>query len=225
MISACIASILRAVSRSVSPLQTLLPEEEMLITSAESRLAATSKEVRVRVLGSKKRLTTVFPRRAGTFLICRVLTSLNDSAVCSTSRISSTPVSRSDSRSLCFSAISSLLILVSAKEDLIFFTLFFEVHFNFFVDSRRKIFSDVVRPDRQFAMTSINQDGELDQSRSSKIHEAVERGADRPSGIEDVVHQDDFSIIQIGRNVSSFDRRVPLSGIEVIPVKGHIELP
>jgi hypothetical protein len=43
----------------------------MLMVSAESRLAAISKEVRVRVEARKKRLMTVLPRRVGTFLISR----------------------------------------------------------------------------------------------------------------------------------------------------------
>src|SRR5207249_208230 len=42
-----------------------------------------SNEVRVRVEGSKKRLMTVRPRKAGTFLISRLETSRNDSAVSS----------------------------------------------------------------------------------------------------------------------------------------------
>src|SRR5213079_1136038 len=66
---------------SDSPLLTEDVEGEMLTASAESRLAAISNEVRVRVEASKKRLMTVLPRRVGTFLIVRAETSLNDSAV------------------------------------------------------------------------------------------------------------------------------------------------
>ncbi len=58
---------------------TLLVEPEMLMTSALKRLPAISKEVLVRVLGSKKRLTIVRPLRVGTFLIGRVEISLKDS--------------------------------------------------------------------------------------------------------------------------------------------------
>src|SRR5437868_2942073 len=72
----------------------------MLITSALNRNAANSNDVRVRVLGSTKKLTKVFPRRAGTFLISRVPTSLNASAVSKTKLISSAESSRSPSRSL-----------------------------------------------------------------------------------------------------------------------------
>ena len=47
----------------------------MLITSADSHLPAISKEDRVRVESSKKRLTTVRPRSAGSFLTGRPCTS------------------------------------------------------------------------------------------------------------------------------------------------------
>gem|GEM_PF-5804821 len=47
----------------------------MLITSAESRLAASSKEDWVRVDGSRNRLMTVRPRKVGTFLMGLAATS------------------------------------------------------------------------------------------------------------------------------------------------------
>jgi hypothetical protein len=89
MKSGDIASRLRAVSSSVSPFVTLEDEELMLMVSAERRLAAISKEVRVRVEGSKKRLMTVRPRSAGTFLISRCEISRKLSAVSSACVISS----------------------------------------------------------------------------------------------------------------------------------------
>ena len=45
-----------------------------LMTSADGRLAAISKVVRVRVLFSKNRLKTLFPRSSGAFLTSRSLT-------------------------------------------------------------------------------------------------------------------------------------------------------
>ena len=83
MQSGAIASRFRAVSSSVSPLVTLEVETLTLTASADRRLAAISKDVRVRVDGSKKRLMTVRPRSAGTFLISRFETSRNVSAVSS----------------------------------------------------------------------------------------------------------------------------------------------
>src|SRR5207248_10871727 len=98
--SACKASRLRAVSLSVSPFVRLDAVAEMLITSALSRKAASSNDVRVQVLGSTKKFTSVFPRRAGTFLISRVPTCLNASAVSRIKVISSADNSRKPSKSL-----------------------------------------------------------------------------------------------------------------------------
>jgi hypothetical protein len=55
------------VSLRDSPLESEEPLAEKLMTSADSRLAAASNEMRVRVESSKKRLTTVRPRSVGSF--------------------------------------------------------------------------------------------------------------------------------------------------------------
>ena len=60
--SAPMASSVRAVSFRLSPLETLDPLALKLMTSADSRLAAASNEMRVRVESSKNRFTTVRPR-------------------------------------------------------------------------------------------------------------------------------------------------------------------
>ena len=52
-------------------------DAEKLITSAEILFSASSKERRVLVLFSKNRLAMVISRREGTFLIGRLITSLN----------------------------------------------------------------------------------------------------------------------------------------------------
>ena len=74
--------------------------------SALSRFSAISNDVRVRVLGSKNRLTTVRPRSVGTFLIARWPTSFIASAVSRISTISSALRSAMPSRSLRRSAVS-----------------------------------------------------------------------------------------------------------------------
>src|SRR5688500_18430961 len=79
--SACIADRLATVSRSDSPLVAEDTVMFRLITSADRRLAAISKVVRVRVEGSKNRLNTLLPRSSGTFFTSRSVTSANDSAV------------------------------------------------------------------------------------------------------------------------------------------------
>ena len=93
-----IASSVSAVSLRVSPLETLDPLAEKLMTSADNRLAASSKDVRVRVESSKNRLTTVRPRRVGSFLTVRSEICASSSAVSSTSVASSRDRSAADSR-------------------------------------------------------------------------------------------------------------------------------
>src|SRR3954463_11979103 len=79
--SACIAERLATVSRSDSPLVCDEAAIFRLITSADRRLAAISKVVRVRVDGSKNRLNTLLPRRIGTFFTSRSVMPTKDSAV------------------------------------------------------------------------------------------------------------------------------------------------
>jgi len=101
MMSGFMASMLRAVSDSVSPFCTALVDAEMFNVSAERRFAAISKEVRVRVDGSKNRFTTVLPLRVGTFLISLLLISFMLSAVFRRSSISSAVRSSNPRMSLC----------------------------------------------------------------------------------------------------------------------------
>ena len=82
-------SIFLAVSSNVSPFTTLLEEGEKFTTSALSRFAANSNEVRGPCAGLEKQIHHGFPRRAGTFLISRPLTSLKGSAASRRSAISS----------------------------------------------------------------------------------------------------------------------------------------
>src|SRR6218665_378077 len=82
--SACIAERLATVSSRVSPLAVELRAMSRFSTSADRRLAAISKVVRVRVLFSKNRLKTDLPRSSGTFLTSR---SLTDRKVPAVSRI------------------------------------------------------------------------------------------------------------------------------------------
>ena len=96
--STFMASIVRTVSFKLSPFWVLDPDEEKFTMSALKRLAASSKEIRVRVEASKNMLATVFPRRAGTFLTSRAETSLKDFAVSKISPISSRVSSSKDKR-------------------------------------------------------------------------------------------------------------------------------
>ena len=68
------------------------------MTSAERRFAATSKEIRVRVESSKNRLTTVRPRKVGSFFIGRSARRASSSAVSRTRTASSCVRSAAETR-------------------------------------------------------------------------------------------------------------------------------
>src|SRR5881398_3312618 len=65
----------------VSPVAVEERAMSRLITSADRRVAAISKVVRVRVLFSKNRLNTLLPRSIGTFLTSRSAMEANGTAV------------------------------------------------------------------------------------------------------------------------------------------------
>ena len=85
------ASTVSTVSRRDSPFLTDEAATARESTSAESRLAAVSKESRVRVDSSKKRVATTLPRSVGTLGIERRSTSANASATRRTSAMPSAP--------------------------------------------------------------------------------------------------------------------------------------
>ena len=82
----------------------LEPLAEKLITSADSLLAAASKEILVRVESSANKLTTVLPRRVGSFLICPSLT--RDSSVAVSKIPTASCTFKSAIESKCFIVLS-----------------------------------------------------------------------------------------------------------------------
>src|SRR3954452_10471444 len=115
MMSAPMASMFLAVSMKVSPLDRLEALAEKSWVSAESRLAARLKLVRVRVEFSKKRLKTILPMRAGTFLRLRVEISANDWAVLRIASISAAERSSSPSRCFRVQAATGLAVVAAPK--------------------------------------------------------------------------------------------------------------
>src|SRR5271167_451720 len=94
------ASMFLAVSMNDSPLDRLEPLGVKSWVSADNRLAARLKLVRVRVELSKNKLKTIRPCSAGTFFRLRLEISANDSDVSRMDWMSS--AERSSNPSKCF---------------------------------------------------------------------------------------------------------------------------
>src|SRR5918993_1737955 len=152
IMSGAMASMLRTVSSSDSPLVTLEVAVAMLRVSALSRFSAISNEVRVRVLGSKNRLTTVRPRRVGTFLMARLPTSFMASAVSRINTISSGLRSAMASTFLCESAVAAttvdMALLPRLDEHFVHTVDLAEAHAHALLPRGRHVLAHVVRLDR-----------------------------------------------------------------------------
>src|SRR5574343_1625001 len=164
---------LSMVSSRVSPLAVEDLLMSRLITSADRRLAAISKVVRVRVEFSKKRLNTLLPRNSGTFFTSRAETSMKDSAVsriCVRMRCGRPSIeSRCDSSpslfncGLCMLQPPGELAIVGFFEDQVLGLLQFHVP------------AAPGRADRQFAPAAIGQHGEGDRGRPAIVEQLVDR--------------------------------------------------
>src|SRR5262245_15243697 len=199
--SACIADRLATVSSSDSP---LVAEETVmfrLITSAESRLAAISNVVRVRVEGSKNRLNTLLPRSSGTFFTSRSVTPTKDSAV---SRIC-TRISRGrpSMESRCCSSPFSFncglrctfrlqregeLPDVAALER--------QAHAGGHLDAR----ADVLRADRQLPGVAVGEHHQRDARRPPVVEQLVHRGAHGAAAEKHVVDQQQLRAVDVERD-------------------------
>ena len=174
--SAPIACRVSAVSFSDSPLATEEPPALKLITSADSRFAASSNEILVRVEFSRKKFTTVRPRSAGTFLITRVPTSRNEPAM---SRIL---VTSSAVRSCIDSTCSFMRSCRSRRQrrgsppglhdDAVLAVDLPDPHPHVVGPARRHVLADEVGLDRQLAVSPVDEDREADPPGPPEIDQA-----------------------------------------------------
>src|SRR4029079_19055676 len=197
--AACMAERLATVSSSDSPLVADDTAMLRLMTSAESRLAAISKVVRVRVEGSKKRLNTLLPRSSGTFFTSRSVTPANDSAVsriclrisCGSpsidSRCCSSPLALSCGLGGIFQFQGELAARGALQEQALA-----RGHFD--------LRAAVLRGDRQLPAAAVGEDNQRDALRTSVVEEFVHRRAHRTPGVEHVVHQQDFAALDLERD-------------------------
>src|SRR4051812_30155957 len=219
--SACIAERLATVSRSDSPFDCEDTAMLRLMTSAESRLAAISKVVRVRVEGSKNRLNTLFPRSSGTFFTSRSVTPTKDSAVSRICiRISR---GRPSIESRCCSSPFSLscglratLSLQHQRQPPVRFALQAQSHAGRHVEPR----AAVLRADRQLPAAAIGQHYKRDARRPAVVEELVHRRAHGAPGIEHIVDQQELAAIDVKGNARALRIVVQALSVVVIAIEG-----
>src|SRR5437899_1882295 len=217
--SACIADRLSMVSSSDSPLLALEAEMFGLMTSADSRLAAISNVVRVRVEFSKNRLNTLLPRISGTFFTSRSDTPTNEEAVSrmwvTMDRGRPSMVSRCCSSPFLFSCGLSIVhrqgklavVGTSQHEGVVK------------MDGGR----DEVGGDRQLAAAAIDQRGQQDLGRTAIVEQLVDRGTRGAAGVQHVVHQQNRGAVDIERDLGRLDLVMQPLFRKVIAVERDID--
>src|SRR5438309_2394361 len=221
--SACMAERFATVSRSDSPLVWDESAILRLMTSAESRFAAISKVVRVRVEGSKNRLKTLLPRSSGTFFTSRSVTPTNDSAVSRIwPRISR---GRPSMESRCCSSPWALSCglrctawLQRERELAVRFALEAKAHARRHVEAR----AAVLGADRQLAAAAIGEHHERDARRPPVIEELVHGGAHRAAGVEHIVDEQQLAPVDVERNLGALRIVVQPLGVIVVAVESDV---
>src|SRR5688572_11535125 len=224
--SACMAERLATVSSSDSPLVADETVILRLITSADRRLAAISKVVRVRVEGSKNRLNTLLPRSNGTFFTSRSVTPAKDSAV---SRICSR-MSRgkpSVDRRCCSSPFSLSCGLrctfgfQSERESAVVAALERKPHAVGHLDPG----AHVLRANRQLAPAAVGEHDERDARRPAVVEELVHRGAHRAAAVEHVVDQQQLAAVDVERDLGALRVVLQAAGRVIVAVESDVHQP
>src|SRR5258706_874334 len=221
--SACIAERFATVSSSVSPLDWEETATLRLMTSAESRLAAISKVVRVRVDASKKRLNTLLPRSSGTFFTSRSVTPANDSAV---SRICSSTSRGSPSiDSRCCSSPFSLSCglrctfgLQDECELARVLALQAQEHSGRDFDLR----AAVPGADRQLPAAAVGEHDQRATRRAAVIEDLLHRRAHGPAAEEHVIDQQQLGAVDVERDLGALGVVLEATRRVVVAVEGDV---
>src|SRR6185436_9420246 len=222
--SACIAERLATVSSSDSPLDCELTATFRLMTSADSRLAAISKVVRVRVEASKNRLNTLLPRISGTFFTSRSVTPAKGSAVSRIcvriSRGSPSIDSRCCSSPLALSCglggifqIQGQLAVVGALQAQAF--AFRHLHHR----------ADVLSGDGQLPSTAVREHHQRNAPRPAVVEQFIHRRAHGAPGIEHVVHQQEVAAFDLERDFRALGIVLEALFGVVVAVEGDVHEP
>src|SRR5262249_50596767 len=77
------------------------------------------------------------------------------------------------------------------EQRLIGFVDLHELHLDALGARGRKVLADVVGPDRELAMATVDENGQLDPVGTPVVEERLDRGPDRAARVEDVVDEHD----------------------------------
>src|SRR5688572_26912952 len=231
--SASIACRFQTVSSSVSPFEVDDAPTLRLITSADRRLAAISKVVRVRVEFSKNTLKIDLPRSSGTFFTSRSDTETNWSAVSRMWRTSSAGSPSVVSRCLSLPSGPTCRLALEERLTRSLGTLHGGEAQPAVVVGKDQLLvgcdldrrAGEVRRYRQLAPAAVGEDGQAHRARAAEIEELVQRRAQRAPGVQHVVDQHHLAIVDRERDLAAARLPVQPDAPEVVAMQRDREDP
>src|SRR5574340_184513 len=211
---------LSIVSSSDSPFDVDEVPMFRLITSADSRLAAISKVVRVRVELSKNRLNTDLPRSRGIFFTSRSATSVKGSAMSRMARRMSRGSPSMVSRCCSSPFLLSWGLCIDHPEREHPGGILFQLQ----VPVGRHVHDAgaIARTDRQLAPAAIDQYRQIDARRPAVVEQLVHGRAYGSPRVEDVVDDDDGSVRDVEGNLRRAYLRMQAAAMNVVAIEGRV---
>src|SRR5919198_5904345 len=136
---------------------------------------------------------------------------------------------RSSSRMTRMSAIVAPLLWLRYEQDLVDLVDLDELHLDALVAGGRQVLADVVGTDRKLAVAPVGEAGELHARGAAVVEEGLDRCADRPPGVEDVV--DEHAGHAFEREVETrrpddrlrVHRRLSPTHLDIVAVEGDVD--
>ena len=104
-----------------------------------------------------------------------------------------------------------------------------QLHLHALETAGREVLADVVGADRQLAVAAVGEDGELDAVGAAVVEERLDRGADRPARVEDIVDEHDRPALESEVELRRADdrlrvaRRLAVADADVVAVEGDVD--
>src|SRR4030095_9285261 len=99
------------------------------------------------------------------------------------------------------------------------------MHLNALRRRRGQLRAAVVGFDRQLAMAAIDEDHQLNGARAAELDERIERGPNRPAGVEHIVDEQNAFLVDRKWNLGSPDEWLRTHGMahEIVTIERDVE--
>src|SRR5262245_14803983 len=121
------------------------------------------------------------------------------------------------------------VLTLADQEDAVALVDLDELDLDPLVPTRRKVLADVVGTDRKLAVASTHEHRELDPCRTAELEKGVDRRADRPARVQDVVDEHDGHALDREGDARRADDRLTIgqaasvADVDVVAVERDVQ--